>query len=157
MIASIVIAVLIVGIVVAVVLTTGKDDDVSNSSNHGAEEAGSFKNAGVATDHTLCSKIGADVLERGGSAADSAIASTFCTGVANPFSCGIGGGGFLVYYEKKTSKFHVYDYRETAPAVANETMYLNKSSTIGKMYILTCIFESTVSNMKRPLLYIMTF
>ncbi|XP_066928254.1 glutathione hydrolase 1 proenzyme-like isoform X1 [Clytia hemisphaerica] len=94
-------------------------------------EAGSYANAGVAADHTVCSDIGAKILEKNGSIADSAIATTLCAGVANPFSCGIGGGGFLVYYEKAKKKFHVYDYRETAPSKANETMYANISSTIG--------------------------
>ena len=94
-----------------------------------------FSNAAVAADNSVCSTVGTNIVMKGGSAADSAIATVFCTGVANPFSCGIGGGGFLVYYERNTSEFHVYDYRETAPAAANETMYLNKSSTIG---ILLC-------------------
>ena len=74
------------------------------------------------------------MLHTGGNAVDAAVATTFCTGVANPFSCGIGGGGFMVYFDKNSSKFHVYDYRETAPSAANETMYLNKSSTIGMLY-----------------------
>ena len=94
-------------------------------------EAKTFANAAVASDHTVCSTIGTNILREGGSAIDAAIATTFCAGVANPFSCGIGGGGFMVYFDKKSLKFHVYDYRETAPALANETMYLNKSSTIG--------------------------
>ena len=128
-----VISVLVIGAIVAIVLVTNKgDDDSKNSALPSQGEAGNFTDAGVATDHTLCSTIGAEMLKKGGSAADAAIAATFCTGVANPFSCGIGGGGFMVFFEKKTSKFHVYDYRETAPAAANETMYLNKSSTIGK-------------------------
>ena len=85
----------------------------------------------MAADHTLCSDIGAKILEKGGNIADSAIATTLCAGVANPFSCGIGGGGFLVFYNKTETKFHVYDYRETAPLKAHETMYANMSSIIG--------------------------
>jgi len=95
-------------------------------------KAGNYTNAGVASDHTICSTIGATILKDGGNAADAAVATTFCAGVANPFSCGIGGGGFLVFFKKSEKKFYVYDYREKAPDAATEMMYGNKSSLYGK-------------------------
>ena len=62
------------------------------------------------------SKIGRDVLRRGGNAADAIIAMAAALGVTEPYSSGIGGGGFLVYYDAKSGKVSTIDGRETAPA-----------------------------------------
>ena len=55
------------------------------------------------------------VLERGGNAIDAAVTGVFAIGVARPQSCGIGGGGFLVY-RSRTGASRALDFRETAPA-----------------------------------------
>lgn len=125
---------ILVVFVIVIVLATKRGKILSSNVLPKQHKAKIFANAAVASDHTVCSTIGKNILFEGGNAVDAAVATTFCTGVANPFSCGIGGGGFMVYFNKKSSKFHVYDYRETAPAATNETMYLNKSSTIGKKF-----------------------
>lgn len=67
--------------------------------------------------------IGIDVLRRGGNAADAAIATAAALGVAEPFSSGIGGGGFLVYYDARTRKVSTIDSRETAPASFTPTVF----------------------------------
>ncbi|HEY8305452.1 MAG TPA: gamma-glutamyltransferase [Lapillicoccus sp.] len=61
------------------------------------------------------SQVGIDVLARGGNAADAAVATAAALGVTEPYSAGIGGGGFLVYYDAKTKKVTTLDGRETAP------------------------------------------
>ncbi|KIM40159.1 hypothetical protein M413DRAFT_172695 [Hebeloma cylindrosporum] len=82
----------------------------------------------VASENKRCSDIGVDTLKEGGNAVDAAIAATFCTGVVNMFSSGIGGGGFMTVRippANSSAKSEVYtiDFRETAPALANTTMY----------------------------------
>ncbi|KAJ3572081.1 hypothetical protein NP233_g3319 [Leucocoprinus birnbaumii] len=89
----------------------------------------------VATENEVCSKMGVDVLKRGGNAVDAAISATFCTGVLNMFSSGIGGGGFMVvrlppaaqstYVGEGGNKSEVWtlNFRETAPAASNSTMF----------------------------------
>jgi gamma-glutamyltranspeptidase/glutathione hydrolase len=57
-----------------------------------------------------------DALRRGGNAVDAAIAAAGVLGVVEPYSCGVGGGGFLSVYTARDGKIHTIDARETAPA-----------------------------------------
>ncbi len=61
------------------------------------------------------SKIGLRVLERGGNAVDAAVATAAALGVTEPYSSGIGGGGYFVHYDARTGKVETIDGRETAP------------------------------------------
>jgi gamma-glutamyltranspeptidase/glutathione hydrolase len=61
------------------------------------------------------SQIGIEVLARGGNAADAAVATAAALGVTEPYSAGIGGGGFLVYYDARSKKVSTIDGREAAP------------------------------------------
>ena len=61
------------------------------------------------------SQVGLDVLARGGNAADAAVATAAALGVTEPYSAGIGGGGFLVYYDARHHTVRTIDGRETAP------------------------------------------
>ena len=69
----------------------------------------------VAADQSVASRVGAEVLARGGNAVDAAAASALALGVVNPTSSGIGGGGFAVIYIARERKTYVLDFREVAP------------------------------------------
>src|SRR3954452_13199455 len=62
------------------------------------------------------SRIGLKVLEHGGNAVDAAVATAAALGVTEPYSSGLGGGGYFVYYDARTHRVHTIDGRETAPA-----------------------------------------
>jgi gamma-glutamyltranspeptidase/glutathione hydrolase len=60
-------------------------------------------------------RIGLRILRRGGNAVDAAVATAAALGVTEPYSAGIGGGGYLVFHNGRTGKVRVVDGRETAP------------------------------------------
>ena len=73
----------------------------------------------------LAARAGMDVLERGGSAIDAAIAVQAMLSLVEPQSSGMGGGAFLHYYDAAGEDLTVYDGREVAPAQASRTMFLD--------------------------------
>ncbi|KAH8083772.1 gamma-glutamyltranspeptidase [Cristinia sonorae] len=83
------------------------------------------KHGAVASENKLCSDIGVETLKAGGNAVDAAVSTTLCIGVANMFSSGIGGGGFMTVRVPVNGSSEVFtvDFRETAPALSNKTMY----------------------------------
>ena len=82
------------------------------------------RNFGVASAHPLATEAGIRVLESGGNAFDAAVATAAVLGVAEPYSSGIGGGGFWVLKPSKGDPV-VVDGRETAPGEAHPELYLN--------------------------------
>ena len=77
----------------------------------------------VASVDPVASQVGIDVLEAGGNATDAAIATAAALGVTEPYSTGIGGGGFFVHRDASTGVVETIDGRETAPATFTETTF----------------------------------
>ncbi len=73
------------------------------------------KGGAVSTVDPEASAAALRVLKKGGNAADAAIAAAATLGVTEPYSAGIGGGGYFVYYDAKSGKVATVDGRETAP------------------------------------------
>ena len=89
-------------------------------------------NAVVVTRHHLATDVGAEILEIGGNAVDSAVAIAFALAVVNPSAGNLGGGGFLLYYNADENKTYALDYRERAPLDANENMFLDADGNVIK-------------------------
>src|SRR5215210_3540365 len=68
----------------------------------------------IASESPDASRIGLEVLDGGGNAMDAAVAATFALGIVRPQSCGIGGGGFMVY-RGADGEAAALDFREAAP------------------------------------------
>src|SRR3954451_16116801 len=75
----------------------------------------------------LAAQAGLNVLKRGGSAVDAAIAVQAMLSLVEPQSSGVGGGAFMTYYDGRTRQITVYDGREVAPAQATPGMFLDAS------------------------------
>ena len=84
----------------------------------------------VATEQELASRIGLDVLKKGGNAVDAAVAIGFALAVALPNAGNIGGGGFMMVYDAKTGQSTALDFREVAPAAASRDMYLDEQGNV---------------------------
>lgn len=67
---------------------------------------------------------GIEVLRKGGNAVDAAVAVAAALGVTEPYSAGIGGGGYFVYYDAASGRVHTIDGRETASRLADESLFL---------------------------------
>jgi len=77
----------------------------------------------VAAAHPLAVEAGYEMLQRGGSALDAAVAVQAMLGLVEPESSGIGGGAFLLYWSERDKKLRSYDGRETAPAAAKPNRF----------------------------------
>ncbi|MFI8278286.1 gamma-glutamyltransferase [Streptomyces sp. NPDC085929] len=77
----------------------------------------------VASVDADASAAGIAVLRSGGNAVDAAVATAAALGVTEPYSAGIGGGGYFVYYDAKSRRVQTIDGRETAPATATAGLF----------------------------------
>ncbi|MEV7771234.1 gamma-glutamyltransferase [Kitasatospora sp. NPDC086791] len=78
----------------------------------------------VATVDADATAAGIEVLRKGGNAVDAAVAAAAALGVTEPYSSGIGGGGYFVYYDHATGRVHTIDGRETAGRTADAGLFL---------------------------------
>ncbi len=84
----------------------------------------------VATVDADATRVGLEVLRKGGNAVDAAVAAAATLGVTEPYSAGIGGGGFFVYYDASTGEVHTIDGRETAPQAMQEDSFVEDGMAI---------------------------
>ncbi|XP_006126739.2 glutathione hydrolase 7 isoform X2 [Pelodiscus sinensis] len=74
-----------------------------------------FHQGAVVTDAARCTALGIEVLNKQGSSVDAAIAAALCSGIINPHTSGIGGGGVMLVHDIRKNESQVIDFRETAP------------------------------------------
>lgn len=85
----------------------------------------------VASTNELASRVGLDVLKRGGNAVDAAVAVAFALAVTYPAAGNLGGGGFMMI-RLRNGKTTAIDYREMAPAAVHRNIYLDKDGNLIK-------------------------
>lgn len=104
----------------------------------GTGYAGVYRDEAVAADHALASRVGAQVLARGGNAVDAAVATAFALSVVRPYSCGIGGGGFMIVHLQDDPRFGTLDVaidaRETAPAEVGADFYETRGDPLASRF-----------------------
>lgn len=88
------------------------------------------KQAAIAAAHPMATQAGFEILNKGGNAFDAAVAVSATLAVVEPYSSGIGGGGFWLLHESRNKKDIMIDGRETAPLKATRNMYLDKEGNV---------------------------
>src|SRR5437879_2276455 len=83
----------------------------------------------VASTNEVASRVGVDIMKRGGNAVDAAIAVAFALAVTHPAAGNLGGGGFMMI-RLKDGRTTAIDYREMAPAAATRNIYLDKHGNV---------------------------
>lgn len=89
----------------------------------------------VSTVDPEASNAAIEILRKGGNAADAAVAAAATLGVTEPYSAGIGGGGYFLFYNAKTGRVGTIDGRETAPAAMPRDAFIDPKT--GKPYNFT--------------------
>lgn len=108
--------------------TTTPPVGIDRSTSYGTDGA-------VSSVDPSASRIGIEVLRRGGNAADAAVATAAALGVTEPYSAGIGGGGYFVYFDAATGRVSTIDGRETAPAGITPDAFIDPAT--GEPYNFT--------------------
>jgi gamma-glutamyltranspeptidase/glutathione hydrolase len=99
-----------------------------------------YKHGMVVSASTIASKVGVEILEKGGNAVDAAVAVGFALAVTYPYAGNIGGGGFMVIHLQNGKNITV-DFREKAPLAATKNMYIDKKGN----YVPALSQEGTTS------------
>ena len=97
-------------------------------------KSGSYSNFVVASANDYSTKIGYDILNMGGTVADAAVAIQLTLGLVEPQSSGLGGGLFLTYFDRKTSKVISFEGREKAPKNLKSNIFLKNDGSPKKFF-----------------------
>ena len=89
-----------------------------------------YTQAAVASAHPLATQAGIAILQQGGNAFDAAIAVTAVLAVVEPYSSGIGGGGFYLLHQAESDSHVMIDARERAPLRAHSGLYLDENGEV---------------------------
>lgn len=100
--------------------------------------AGEYRHGAVSADHEIASRAGGEILRKGGNAVDAAVATSFTLSVVRPYSCGIGGGGFMVVHLQDHAQLGTMqtalNYRETAPSSITPDFYERSGDPLASRY-----------------------
>jgi len=127
-------AILAVAPLLAALLTAGA------TTEPGGDTTASGAGGGVATVDADATRIGLEVLGRGGTAADAAVAAAAALGVTEPYSAGVGGGGLFVHFDAGTGEVSTLDGREAAPAAMAPDSFVDPAT------VEVLEFETAVSS-----------
>ena len=93
----------------------------------------------VVSQNQIATEVGYQILDQGGNAVDAATAMGFALAVTLPRAGNLGGGGFMLIYDKSTEQVSTIDYRSAAPNRAKSEMYLTKNGVVRYGYLVTAV------------------
>ena len=110
--------------------------------------------AAIASAHPLATQSGIDILSHGGNAFDAAIAVTAVLAVVEPYSSGIGGGGFYLLHQAENNRYVMLDAREKAPLAAHKNLYLDDSGKVIKDASITGALSAAIPGIPAALVHL---
>ena len=108
----------------------------------------------VASAHALATAAGHTILDAGGNAFDAAIAVSAALAVVEPYSSGIGGGGFFLVHDARNGHEAMIDARETAPGAATATMFLDTQGKVAPERSLNGALAAGIPGLPAGLVYL---
>ena len=108
----------------------------------------------IASAHPLATDAGMEILGSGGNAFDAAVAVASTLAVVEPYSSGIGGGGFFLVYEKEKDSYSFIDARETAPDAARADMYLDSAGNFERLKSLNGPLAAAIPGLPAGLVHL---
>jgi gamma-glutamyltranspeptidase/glutathione hydrolase len=112
----------------ALLLTAGLTTGPVAGADPGKVPVATGYGGAVVSDTIESTRAGIDVLKRGGTAADAAVAVAATLGVTDPYVAGLGGGGYFVHYDARTRQVSTIDGRETTPRAGSATMFVDPAT-----------------------------
>ncbi len=122
----------VLGLCVCVSLSLGWFSPVRSQASSQASPVAQGTGGAVASVDAAATQVGIDVLRGGGNAVDAAVATAAALGVTEPFSAGVGGGGFMLIYQPNNQSVVALDGREEAPASATPDLFRDPDSESGE-------------------------
>ena len=116
-----------------------------------AETPGQFA---IASAHPLATDAGQEIFKAGGNAFDAAVAISAVLAVVEPYSSGIGGGGFWLLYSASDQKRVMLDGREMAPSSASRDMFLDKTGAIIPGKSINGVFAAGIPGVPAALVHL---
>ncbi|XP_064481683.1 scoloptoxin SSD14-like isoform X2 [Ornithodoros turicata] len=131
----ILVAVLIVVGVVLMLKTLRRNDNLGQHPRYVSPiKMGTFKNWIVVTGTKQCIHVPRKIFAKNGTVGDAAVATMLCSCVVMPHRCGLGGGFFAIYYNRKEKKTHAINSREKAPTEAPRDMFVGEENALLSLY-----------------------
>ena len=122
---------LVVAVAISVAPFASIPHPASTTALAASREPVRAKHGMVASTNEVASRVGVDIMKRGGNAVDAAIAVAFALAVTHPAAGNLGGGGFMMI-RLRNGKSTAIDYREMAPAAASRNVYLDQQGSVIK-------------------------
>jgi len=110
--------------------------------------------AAIASAHPLATQAGIEILKQGGNAFDAAIAVTATLAVVEPYSSGIGGGGFYLLHQAENDHYVMLDARERAPYRSQKDMYLDEKGQVKAGASITGALSAGIPGIPAALVYL---
>jgi gamma-glutamyltranspeptidase/glutathione hydrolase len=121
---------LLLAVVVVLALTAASPATAAGAGPASGPATSTGRGGAAATVDRLATQAAIATLRRGGNAVDGAVTAAAVLGVTEPFSCGIGGGGFMLTYDAHAHRVSTIDHRETAPAAMRPDSFMENGAPL---------------------------